>query len=133
MKSKFSILAIALTPFLANAQLGSEGFASTVDGFLAYLLYIAGRALPLLILAALLFFLWGIFKIFFWDRGHDDPKNKTFILWGVVALFVMVSVWGLVNVLRDTLRLDNSRVPSAPAIPFPAAPATNSGGLAPAR
>lgn len=130
MKAKFSILTLALLPFLAKAQggLGSQGFAATIDGFIGYLLYLAGRALPLLILAALVLFLWGILRIFFWDRGHADDNNKKFILWGVVGLFVMVSVWGLVNVVRDTLRLDNSRVPAAPALPFPAAPATGPGG-----
>lgn len=140
MKAKFSILTLALLPFLAKAQpfiaanpagaTNSQGFAATIDGFIGYLLYLAGRALPLLILAALVMFLFGIFQIFFLKKGADaaDNKGRNFILWGIVGLFVMVSVWGLVNVVRDTLRLDNSRVPAAPAIPFPAAPATGPGG-----
>ena len=44
------------------------------------------------------------------------------MLWGIVALFVMVSVWGLVNVLKGSFNLDNENIPVAPAIPVQSAP-----------
>jgi hypothetical protein len=34
----------------------------------------------------------------------------------------MVSVWGLVNLLRSSFNLDNSNIPVAPAIPVQQAP-----------
>ncbi len=119
-KSLLSIFAAA-TPVLALAQ--TAPVTRTVDGFLNYILYLAGRALPLLILAALVLLLYGIVKNFFFESSDEKRKEgKDFIIWGIVALFVMVSVWGLVNVLRGTFQLDNDNVPVAPAIPVQNAP-----------
>lgn len=117
MKSLLSILALALTPVLAFAQ--EAPITRTVDGFLNYMIYIASRALPLLILAAVVLLLFGILKMFFFKSDNSQTsEGKKFIGWGIVALFVMVSVWGLVNVLRGTFQLDNNNVPLAPAIPL---------------
>lgn len=60
---------------------------------------------PVLIGAAVLFFLFGVFKTFF--LKGDDPSSREqgrqFMLWGIIALFVMVSFWGLVNILTETI------------------------------
>ncbi len=121
MKKILPLLA-AILPALVSAD-DAAPIARTVDGLLNWIIYIAGRALPLLILAALVLFLFGIVKRFFWSK---DDANKAeagkYILWGIVALFVMVSVWGLVNVLRGSFNLDNTNIPVAPAIPVQNAP-----------
>ena len=118
-----SLLA-SFAPALVLATNGTGApIARTVDGALDWVIYIAGRALPLLILAALVMFLFGIVKRFFWAKDTvDKGEAGRYILWGVVALFVMVSVWGLVNVLRGSFNLDNSNIPVAPAIPVQQAP-----------
>lgn len=121
MKLLLSILTLALTPVLAFAQ-GAAPVTRTVDGFLNYVIYLAGRALPLLILSAVVLLLFGIVKTFFWNSGEKKEEGKSFIIWGIVALFVMVSVWGLVNILRSTFQLDNNNIPVAPTIPVQNAP-----------
>lgn len=124
MKKILSLLA-SITPAIILANEAPAGTAArSVDGLLNWLIYIAGRALPLLILAALVLFLFGIVKRFFLGgkEGADRAEAGKYILWGVVALFVMVSVWGLVNVLRGTFNLDNNNVPTAPAVPVQQAP-----------
>lgn len=121
MKKILSLLA-TFAPALVFAQ-SNAPIARTVDGLLDWVIYIAGRALPLLILAALVLFLFGIVKRFFWSQDSSDKSEAgRYILWGVVALFVMVSVWGLVNVLKGSFNLDNSNIPVAPAIPVQNAP-----------
>lgn len=130
MKKILALLA-SFSPFaLLAANESAAPVARTVDGLLNWVIYIAGRALPLLILAALVLFLYGIVKRFFWGKDAADRNEAgKFILWGIVALFVMVSVWGLVNVLRGSFNLDNANIPVAPAIPVQnapyAAPSTN--------
>lgn len=120
MKLLLSILTLALTPILAAAQ--TAPIARTVDGLLSYLIYLGGRIMPLLILAALVLFLFGVVKTFLWNSGAGREEGKGFILGGIIALFVMVSVWGLVNLLRNTLNLDNKDIPLAPAVPVQNAP-----------
>ena len=120
MKKILSLLA-SVSPALVLAA--DAPIARSVDGLLNWVIYIAGRALPLLILAALVLFLFGIVRRFFWGKDAADRSEAgKYILWGIVALFVMVSVWGLVNVLRDSFNLDISNVPVAPAVPVQNAP-----------
>lgn len=36
--------------------------------------------------------------------GENDPeKKKAYFFWGIIILFVMVSVWGILRVVRYTL------------------------------
>jgi hypothetical protein len=122
MKKSLLPIYAALVPVLSFAQ--NAPIARTIDGFLDYILYLAGRALPLLILAALVLLLFGIVRTFFFNSDEGKrAEGKSFVLWGIIALFVMVSVWGLVNILRGSFMLDNDNVPLAPAIPVQNAPA----------
>jgi len=56
---------------------------------------------PLLILlasASLLVFIWGIAK-FIWASGDEKKleEGKRLMFWGIIALFVMVSVWSIIQ------------------------------------
>ena len=69
---------------------------------------------------ALIYFLWGVFKYI--QSAGDETKRKegiSMMTYGVIALFVMVSVWGLVDLLKNTFPLDNT-----PPQPIPASPTT---------
>jgi len=53
--------------------------------------------------AAVITFLAGVAMfIFKSDSEAERTKGKQIMVWGVVALFVMVSMWGLVNVIKLT-------------------------------
>jgi hypothetical protein len=39
-------------------------------------------------------------------------KGKSLMLWGLIGFFVMVSVWGLVNILTGTVSFGNNAAPS---------------------
>ncbi len=66
---------------------------------------------PLLITMAVVVFIFGVIK---YIAGADDSTKRTegrnFMVYGLVALFVMVSVWGLVGVLQGTFGLGNNPV-----------------------
>lgn len=67
----------------------------------------------LLIGVALIFFLWGVVKLI--SSGGDAGKRAegvSMITYGVIALFVMVAVWGLVGIVASTLNIGTSGVPS---------------------
>jgi len=75
---------------------------------------ILNPAMDLLIAAAVILFLYGVIK--YVSGGDDEAKRKeakNYIVYGIIGLFVMVSVWGLVNLLAGTFSLN-------PAIPRPA-------------
>ncbi len=59
--------------------------------------------IPLVIALSLLYFSWGLFMLVksnSEDKREDAIKTITF---GVLALFVMVTVWGLVAILTSTV------------------------------
>lgn len=82
----------------------------------------------ILLALALIYFLWGVVK--YTQSVGDETKRKegvTMMTYGIIALFVMVSVWGLVTVLKNTFQL-----PDTPVKPRPPATMTNPpSGLAP--
>ncbi len=64
--------------------------------------------MPFIISLTLLYFMWGLFQMVRSTDGSAREEARGYVIWGIVALFVMVSVWGLVNVLVSTLRLNNT-------------------------
>lgn len=72
--------------------------------------------IPLIVTLALIYFLWGVSMLIF-NASSEEKKNegKSIMIWGIIALFVMVSVWGLVNVLQGTfLKNVNTTNPPIP-------------------
>ena len=64
---------------------------------------IFSRLIYLIIALAVVVFLWGVFR-FIRSEGEEDRKTgREFMLWGIVGLFVMVSIWGLVAIFQSTL------------------------------
>lgn len=62
---------------------------------------------PVIFALAFAVFVWGVVKHFFIHGGEENSREegRTFILWGLVGLLVLFSVWGLVNILLSTLGL----------------------------
>ncbi len=62
--------------------------------------------IPFLITLAVVSFIWGIIQYFLNPDNEEKRKQgKTFLLWGLIALFVMISVWGLVNIFSETFHV----------------------------
>ncbi|MEX0918606.1 MAG: hypothetical protein WDZ85_01395 [Candidatus Paceibacterota bacterium] len=74
---------------------------------------------PLIVLImgiSLVVFLWGMVK-YISGAGDDAERKKArqYIIWGIIALFVMISVWGFVNILVASIF--PSGIPTAPSVP----------------
>ncbi len=109
---KFGAIAALVAPSIAGAQ--SIG---GILGLLAQLNDLINRLIPFVIALTVLWFLWGIFRLILAGGDSEARKEATgYIVWGVIALFVMVSVWGLVNILVRSVNLDNT-APPAPGLP----------------
>lgn len=58
---------------------------------------------PLLFSLATAAFIWGIIQYFLNpDNEEKRKKGKSYMIWGIIALFVMISMWGLVGILTKT-------------------------------
>ncbi|OGG78018.1 hypothetical protein A3A36_00930 [Candidatus Kaiserbacteria bacterium RIFCSPLOWO2_01_FULL_52_12b] len=60
---------------------------------------------PVIFALAFLVFIWGLLKYFFLNGG-DEAKHslgRQFVLWGILGMVVLFTVWGFVNILLSTL------------------------------
>ncbi len=77
--------------FIGSGDTGIIGIINTV-------------IVPVIFALAFLVFIWGVFK--FVANAGDETKRtegRKFILWGLLGIVVLFSVWGFVNLLLSTL------------------------------
>lgn len=64
---------------------------------------LVNSVIPFLITLATVSFIWGVIQYLMNPENEEKrKKGKSFVVWGLIGLFVMISVWGLVGVLSDT-------------------------------
>ena len=92
----------ALSLFILPVFTYADNFSKT-SGLLGSAKDIVNKTLiPLVFSLALLVFFWGVVK-YIWSSGDDKNEGKKIMIWGIVALFVMASVWGLVAFIQTEL------------------------------
>ncbi len=86
---------LSFSPLLALAQSGNLNgvgdLANTIKNI------ISNNILPLLFAVAILYFFWGLIK--FIGAAGDPEKSKEgkqIMIWGIIALAVMVSLYGII-------------------------------------
>ncbi|HEY4489490.1 MAG TPA: pilin [Candidatus Paceibacterota bacterium] len=107
-KLVYSALALALT-LVALPVFAQQRVDSVQDAGSFVTNIISDVAVPVIFALAFIVFIWGIF-LYFIAGGHDEEKRKSgkqLMLWGILGFFIMISVWGLVNILVGSVNLDN--------------------------
>ena len=109
---------LALVPAFAFAQgnLPLTNLGSFVVGLRALM----DAVVPILIGLAIIAFLWGALKFVF--NADDEGKRsegKMFMIYGIIGIAVMVSVWGLVGFLQGTFGIQpgGGQVQTGPRLP----------------
>ncbi|MAZ67202.1 hypothetical protein CL652_00300 [bacterium] len=77
---------------------------------------IVNGLIPIVLALTVLIFFWGL-AMYLWDSGNSEKKGQGIhiMVMGVVALFVMVSIWGIIGVLQQTFKVDQAK----PIVPDP--------------
>ena len=85
--------ALLLLPVLVQAQ-------SNIGQVLVIISNLLNGVIGLFITLAIVVFFWGLIK-YLWSMGPDDAHQGIKIMfWGVVAIFVMVSIWGIIRLVQ---------------------------------
>lgn len=118
---KFSKLATFLTltvslaaPLLALAdginQKPLQGYANSIIDI------INNALVPLLIAVAFIVFLFGVYKYFIAGAEKDTEREegRKFVLYGIIGFVIILSVWGLVAIVKNTFNLTTSSNPTPP-------------------
>ena len=103
----FALLAV---PFVASAQATADSILTTVGNLI-------DTATPIVVALALLYFFWGLAN-FILSSGDKDKREKSrgIMIWGVIALFIIVSIWGLIRVVQQTLNLETGTTIDVPKV-----------------
>lgn len=95
--------------FVTPAVTHADTFQNLNDVVEWLLSLVNGFILPFLVAVALIAFFWrNIVALAKKDELASKAEMKWYLFWGIIALFAMVSVWGLVGILADIFGIDNA-------------------------
>jgi len=93
---------------------------STQDG-LKYILckvsLLLNTIVPILITLGVIYFIYGVISYAIAKDNEAKTGGRAAMINGLIALLVIVSVWGLVNILKSTFKIDNDIMPPLPEVP----------------
>ena len=108
LSSAFILLAV---PLVASAQALQpiRNLVVAVGGIL-------NITIPVLIAAAIVVFFWGLVK-YIQAGGEGKAEGQATMIAGLLSLFIMVSVWGLVNLAQNALGVSGNASVVVPQVP----------------
>ncbi len=111
MKTFATVLALGLfavtnTVYAQNGEIGGSTLGAYLESIRDFInIYL----IPFLFAIAFIVFIWGIFQYFIAGGANEEQrdKGKQLVMWGIIGFVIMVSVWGLVNLVTNTFNLNN--------------------------
>ena len=112
---KQALIAFALfsLPLLASAQQLAP--LQTLIGSIGRLV---ASVVPILITIALIVFFWGLIQ-YIRGAGKSAAAGKSIMIAGIVSLFVMVSIWGIIALAQNALNVNPNAQVQSPGVPVP--------------
>lgn len=99
---KLGLATTVLVPLLASAQ---GGFLDTLGGLTVQFRRILDLLVPIVFTMGILAFFYGIF-LYVFSQGADEKINgRHIMLWSLVAIFVMASLFGIIQLAQNTLNI----------------------------
>lgn len=82
----------------------------SIEGIINWGTCVLSRSVvPLLFALAVAAFIWGVIQFYLNPENEEKrKKGKSFIVGGLIALFVMVAMWGIVGIFTNTFKVDNT-------------------------
>lgn len=104
--SKALLLGIISLPSFAFAE------ATVATYIIAFGTFLNAYVIPLIIAIAVLFFLWGLLKSFIIGGANEESRDegKKIAIWGVAALVLILSLWGITNALVSSFGIEGGAV-----------------------
>ena len=115
------LIAVLAVPALVSAQGAVPNLTSGKIGqtFQAIIAFMNGVLVPFVFALAFLVFIWGMFKAFILG-GSDEAKQsegKALMFYAIIGFVVMVSLWGIVNLLAGGFGLTDQGIQTMPDLP----------------
>ena len=111
--AKAGAVLLPFTPLVVMAQ--EFGEINTFIGRITT--FINNTLIPLVFAIALLVFIWGMFKFFIYNTEEEKEKGKDLAIYAIVAFVLMVSIWGIVNLIASGLGFSGEQIQNIPTTP----------------
>lgn len=128
MKKKLIVLSgfvFGLTPVVALAQVTGGtptsctfGRITTIQGLLCKISELLNAIIPVLIALGIVYFVWGVVSYVVSGDEEAKKKGRDKIVYGIIGLAVIISVWGLVRILTNTFGFSNVQNINFPTVPY---------------
>lgn len=82
--------------------------ATTLLDTLALMNTFLNATMWLFISLAIVVFFWGLIKYIFSPGTDRASEGVQVMFWGVLAIFVMVSIWGIIRLLQATFKVTST-------------------------
>jgi hypothetical protein len=87
---------------LAHAAVDATKFGNVINPIATHIVY---PVIELLFGVGVLYFAWGIAKmIIFANDETARSEGKKSILWGSIGMLIMISAWGIVYLISNTIK-----------------------------
>lgn len=103
--ARISISTTLLAPLFVYAQ-------TNVVSILQQTETVLNRVIPILMIVATIVFLWGVIRYI--TASGDEEKlteGRRFIVFGLIGLFLMVAIWGVVRALVSQFVVGGGIIP----------------------
>ncbi|MFT5280904.1 MAG: putative membrane-anchored protein [Flavobacteriaceae bacterium] len=107
IKARGAVLAIAALALPAVVMAQSRT-TQDLDGSLETVAGLLGMLVKVLIALAVIYFIVGVIEYITADDEDKKKKARDRMIYGIIGIFVIVSIWGLVAILRNTFDLDTN-------------------------
>lgn len=113
MSRPIVLLAACFAPLVVAAQ--GDG---TIQSLIAVIGNVGGLLVSIFGVLAFVVFFYGL-AVFILNSGDEKKteEGKNLMFWGTIALFVLVTIWGIIGLLQNTI--GNKEGPGSPNIVIP--------------
>ena len=109
---KASVVVGTLLPLAAFAQVpsvsGSLVAITTLQGIVQGIGAIINALLPIIFALAIVAFFYGIFQYVFAHSIDGKKSGRNIMLWSLIAIFIMASLFGLIRLAQTSLGIDTA-------------------------
>lgn len=94
---------------LASAVVGLPALAgaATLLDTLGLANTFLNAAIGLMITLAIVVFFWGLIR-YLMEVGEKKKEGLEIMFYGIIAIFVMVSIWGIIRLLQSTFKVTST-------------------------
>jgi hypothetical protein len=107
MKKILALIASFALPVVALAQQANFNSSPTALGILQQIKNILNFIIPILVILGVIYFIWGVISYVMGKSEEAKSEGRNRMIYGIIGLFVIVSIWGLVGVLGSTFNINN--------------------------